>query len=116
MAIRFAYARHLSNSFPVSEEDRHSLVQTGGIQMRDHQATTLAATWNPLQAIAAFWNGTDVRANREANHFIEEAPRLPRHIRYDIGAIDCRPQQPRSRGGASKPQQNTLEAMWLRYF
>jgi hypothetical protein len=71
-----------------------------------------------LGAVSRAWHSTvkRVRSSREIARHEQVVSRLAPHLRYDIGDLDCRPPPPLPLREVQNSHQQSLEAMWLRYF
>ena len=75
--------------------------------------------WRLLsEAIATAWRDLVelFRVGQELANHEREVGRLSPHLQYDAGIIDYIPPQPQPLDEALKLRQQSLEAIWLRYY
>lgn len=57
-----------------------------------------------------------IRGSREAARYARVVSELAPHLRYDIGELDSIPPPPLPLREVQRSRQQSLEAVWLRYF
>ncbi|MGE0500403.1 MAG: hypothetical protein AB7I79_01975 [Rhizobiaceae bacterium] len=85
--------------------------------MLTQQTMPLNATWRPLEIASAIASGVSktIRSKLAALRSDRLRSKLPPHLRYDIGELDCRPERPQTLDQVLSGRQTSLEGVWLRY-